>query len=410
MYVIYFEPSSHETDGVIGKMYIDKESLAFVKFEFRSNEEQLKWREKELFAKLSSKEASEVILYAPTNGKYYLKFASYREKFQNLKTGRILEKFSEYTLIETTPGKASPIPYNEISDYSAVIAREATPYFESDWRDYPVSQLDEHKQMSEHVSDSIFVNSRSEKETKSKENERIKQLTKVLSFLERFSYEYNLSIQTLSIDPGNYTLYGHEKIEYINRELGAANIIWQFETQIFYHLSKQLEINYSITADLSKKHFAEAHKIGLSFILPIKSYGKQLLMTFQPGYKIQNTMLSLGETNKLFRYNNRKLSLKEGKSKVYWGEKSHGFDGRVSLRYQLRRKVWLNAYAGYDYQMHEQAVLRFEDKSGNLFTKKNKNIGLDESGLNLYINNIQVQQPTFELKPFYFGFGVVLNM
>ncbi|MDA3880895.1 MAG: carboxypeptidase-like regulatory domain-containing protein [Prolixibacteraceae bacterium] len=410
LYVVHFEPSSQETEGIIGKMYIDKESLAFLKIEYRSNEEQLKWREKELFARLSSKEANKVVVYAPTNDKYYLNAASYTEKFENLKTGSILEKFSEYTLIETTPGKASLIPYNEICDYSAVIAHEATPYFESDWHDYPVTQIDEHKQMSEYVSDSIFVSSQVEKNAETKENEKIERLIKVLSILERFSFEYNLPNQTLNINHGNYALYHSAMSELLNNNLNSSNTIWQFETQISYKISKQLKIFYAVKGNLNNEHFSEAHKLGFSFILPIKPYGKQLLMTFQPSYNFQNTMLSLGETNNLIRFENGELSLKEGKSKVYWGEKSHGFDGRVTLRYEMRRRFWLNAFAGYYSQMNTQPVLRFEDKSGNLFTKKNKNIGLDESGLNLHINNIPIPKPKFELNPLYFGFGIIMKI
>lgn len=414
LYVIYFEPSSYETEGYIGKMYIDKESLAFVKFEYKSNEETLKWREKELFAKLSSKEATKIILYAPMNGKYYLKFTSSREIFQNFKTGYTLEKFSEYTLIETDPGKTSSIPYNKISDYSDVITHKATPYFESDWRDYPVAQIDQQNQMSESVSDSIFMNSLIKNETKPEETisnktERIERLTKLLSVLDRFSFGYNMSIQSLKINQGSYSLNIPGNNDNLNRSLSSVNTMWQLEVMLSYRLNKYAEIQYSLAGNLGKKDYTEVHKMGFSFCLPIKPYGKQWLMTVQPGYKIQNTMLSLGETNKLFRYNNGELSLKEGKSMVYWGEKSHGLDGRITLKYQMFRKIWLNAFAGYYYQLNSKPVLRFEDKSGNLFTKKKKNIELDARTLYLNINDMPAQKPKFELKPFYFGFGVVLT-
>jgi hypothetical protein len=119
-------------------------------------------------------------------------------------------------------------------------------------------------------------------------------------------------------------------------------------------------------------------------------------------------MISLGESEYLFRFKNGNLIMTDGKSKVYWGEKSHGIDGRVTLKYQFRRSLWLNVFSGYYHQMHSRTMLRFEDKSGSVFARKNKNIGFNEGRLNLNINGMPKVDPLFELNPLYFGFGVVM--
>lgn len=411
LYVISFEPVDFETEGYIGKMYIDKATLAFEKFEYHSNEERLKWREKEIFAQLSSKEAKTVVAYAPTAGKYFLKTANFSEVFENNKTGHLLEKVSEYVLVETNHDNAAPIPYPEITPYSVVIAHEAIPYFKSDWRDYPIVGLDENKMLNNKMSDSIFVNTLSDAINAQNRNNKIEKAKRILNILDRFDFEYNFYQYKVNVDQGLFSLCQtnqNSPNDILSHSVSSANYNWGFELAINYKLKKQIGLMYLTSEGLNKGCFLNAHKLGLSFILPVKTYGKQLLLSFQPGYRFQTTMISLGESEYLFRFKNGNLTMTDGKSKVYWGEKSHGIDGRVTLKYQFRRSLWLNVFSGYYHQMHSRTMLRFEDKSGSVFALKNKNIGFNESRLNLNINGMPKVDPLFELNPFYFGFGVVM--
>lgn len=410
LYVIHFEPSSIDSKGFIGKMYIDKESLAFEKFEYRSNEENLKFRENRLFSNLSSKESKNIVIYEPTAGKYYLKTASYSEIFENIKTKLMMEHFSEYILIETLPENKRPMPYSEISDYSVALGYEATPYFESDWRDYPIAQIDESKLMSQIVADSIFVCSLRANNEKTEENEKVEKLLKFLSVIQRFNLEYNVLPQVVHINDGTYSLSQISGNKLTNRTLKPSNNIQQYEVSIGYKFTNQFKIMYSLTGNLNEKYYSEIQKIGFSFIIPLKTYGKNLFLNIQPGYKFQNIMFSLGKSNNLFRYEKENLVLKEGKSELLWGSKSSGFDGRIALCYQLSRQLWLNVFTGYYFQKGTQTVLRFEDKSGNYFTRKNNNISLEKSEIEMYINELPVVNPKIELNPLYVGFGIKLTL
>lgn len=410
LYVIHFEPKNSNSEGYIGEMYIDKKTLAFEKFEYHSNEEKLKWREKELFSKLSSKKTTDIVIYAPIDGKYYLKSVSYVEVFENMQTKQLLEKFSEYTLTEITDKKATPFSYNEISSYSDVISKNAITYIESDWHDYPTIQLDKTMLMSKNISDSIFTNGIKSTRAEQKQNEKREKKIKLLYVLEQFSSELNVFPQTVNITSGKYSIINSLGDQLVSNTFSSSNVIWQYEASLAYSLAKRLDIIYFVAENMSSKYFLESHKIGFSFNLPLKSYGKKLFLTIQPGYKFQNTMLAIGESDYLLRFENDELVYKDGESKVFWGEKSNGFDGRMTLRYQISRQFWINAFTGYYSSLNNRTVLRFEDKSGNIFSKKNKMVDMNNTQLDLQIDNISIEKPTFEIPSLYFGFGIVMTI
>jgi hypothetical protein len=311
------------------------------------------------------------------------------------------------------PNNTKPIPFNETSPYSDIIAHEAMPYSETDWRDYPVLPIEETMMMSQSNSDSIFINSLQKTVEEKKQAEKLEKIMNVLNFIERFGFEYNILHQTVHNLDGFYALYSSlgEPVSGLQaKPHPSSSGIWLFESAMNYQIRKKVRAVLTASIELGKQNYSETGKLGIVYLWPLKAYGRKLFLTLQPGYKLHYTMHLLGESNQLFRIRNGELNLKDGKSEVYWGSRSHGFDGRISLCYQFSRQLWLNAFAGYYHQMGSKPMLRFEDKNGNLFTKKSKNIDLDKSGFILYINSLPAEKPMIELVPFYLGLGVVLAL
>ncbi|MCF8358839.1 MAG: carboxypeptidase-like regulatory domain-containing protein [Prolixibacteraceae bacterium] len=295
VYCISFSPKNELKKGITGKFYIDKESLAYLKFENGSNDVSIEKNEKgNPINGIVFLDNLKTINYSEIDGKYYLKSAFTKQAIHNKKTGYLLDISSEYVQTKITANRADPIPYEEQAALSTVISEKAEAYETSNWKDYTILE-------NESVQ-TAFVNMQQADSLLKKVNKPSKQqvLGKILEIISRFEFETNITAYPVSTRKGSYLLHqkltDERQLKFATDTENDLNSL-HLEVALKYKLTKNLKLLYLESDGLLISEKSKFYFGGLEYEIPLKTYGKKIFCSASAGYGFLKFMQSMGTTD-----------------------------------------------------------------------------------------------------------------
>ena len=407
VYCISFHPIKPNEKGKIGVLYIDKESLAYVKFDYHLNDEALKWREKDQpLTFLSSKEERFVKNYENINGKYYFKSDFYSAIILNKETNYLIGLSHDYIMTELTADNADKIPYQEQVSYTSIIADIAEDYQVTSWKDYTILKDEsiDNSFMSHQQSDSIL--------------NRVNSATKyfgvsdLLKIVFRFEYELNFIAYPLAFGSNNYsmqvnTLNGN----HLRYDLFATNskFSYQYEIAMKYKLSKYFKLWFNSGENILSTEESSCNSFGLEYCLPLKTYGRHVYFSTQAGYGFLKLMKSMGtvENNNAFDFSDTHFDSKE--IKAYRGIKINGIRLASDLSFQLSSRTYLKIFGGWQFDFQHTDMVRLEEKDGFFLTRESTEEDLLNENITSFQNNIEVSNSQFDFQNYFVGVGLKIS-
>lgn len=201
-YKISFDSRNDSLKGSYqGYMLVNRKSLAFQQFEFKSTQRDLKeWDRKDLFKGIHE-EAEEKISYEPNDGVWNLKLVNHKFKFSSERlfcSSIANESTFIVNSIDTT--NTSPIPFDKQLGYRDIYMQKMTPYDLSPWKDYTIIQQDSmltHQIMAKPLSQIA-------RKTADDRKKAFKELA--LKHISRLYYTFDLQETSMSTTPKEYDI------------------------------------------------------------------------------------------------------------------------------------------------------------------------------------------------------------
>jgi len=404
VYCISFYPRKINKKGKIGKLYIDKESLAYVKFDFRSNKEALKWMEEDQpLTFLSSKEERFVRYYENFNGKYFFKSAFFNAKMLNKKTSYMLEMTDEYIVTEIIVDSVIQIPYSEQASYTTIIADVAEDYRLSDWKDYTILSVDSNRntllsnQQAESVLNRINPPSRQEK------------IDKLLKVVSKFEADLTFISYPVSVDKGEYLLHFYlptgDNLGFQTNSAGES-FSYQFEGALKYKLSRNWKLFFNSSESILANEKSLGYNGGIEYTVPLKSYGKRIFYSVNAGYGFLKFMKSMETTDNETEFNFGGKRFDSKKIEAFRGIDLNGIRLGSDLSFQISNLWHLKIFGGWQFNFNQTEKIRLKEKEGFFLGLKSAEEKLSNEEIKLFYNEETISSNQFNFKNYFMGLGL----
>lgn len=404
VYCISFYPRRINKKGRIGKLFIDKKSLAFVKFDYKSNNEALKWMEKDQpLTYLSSKEERFICSYENINGKFFFKSAFFNGKMLNKKTGYMLEMTDEYIVAEIEVDNVKQIPYSEQVSNTTIIADVAEDYQISDWKDYTILSVDSNKNMMLNNQQAESVLTRTNPPSK-RDN-----MDKLFKFISRFEYDINLVAYPVSIFKGDYVLQinlpTEDKLEYLSGSNGEWHN-FQYEIAIKYKLSRNWKLFLNQSENILSSEKSYCYNGGIEYSVPLKTYGKRIFYSVNAGYGFLKFMKSMGtaDNENEFIFGGKKFDSKQ--IEAFRGIDLSGIRLGTDLSFQISKFWHLKIFGGWQFNFNQTEKIRLKEKEGFFMGLQSAEENLQSEGIDFLYNGEKVSYTQFNFQNYFVGLGL----
>ncbi|MCT4587807.1 MAG: hypothetical protein N4A71_08295 [Carboxylicivirga sp.] len=376
---ISFSPAVKSKKIYKGTMYIHAASLSYLRFDMQLTDPGLKQRFNGIFDSqygLSSLEKTYVVNYQLKDSICYLKSIFENELLQT-KDGHLYNSPLELVVTKTKASAIDAIPFRCQLPLAYVPDREASNYFESDWRSYnTLSQVELIDTLS---SKKLFENAE-------------QSLSKKDRFLEVFShldFSYRLGYQAYHLTKGWRQLDFQEVAFEKNLEDAGTTLV--VEGMVAYNLTQRFNIGYLIEVGLGDNNLQDKHGPQLIYKLPLKTMGKNLLLEPQLAYVWHKFGRSVGTQTFDQKFSFGGKDFKQSKVEALPGIRHHGLQIGSSLLYQLSARLYLDMNASYYMASHTEEVLFLQERSGFFLTRKTAFEPLAETEAILTINDEVIQ-------------------
>jgi hypothetical protein len=404
VFCISFYPKKINKKGRIGKLFIDKKSLAYVKFDYRSNNKELKWMEEEQpLTFLSSKDERFVRCYELINNKYFLKSAIFIGKIFNKKTNYMLEMTDEYITTEIMVDSVKQIPYSEQVSYTTIIADVAEDYQLSDWKDYNVLEDDSINSFLLNNQKAESVLARVQQPSKSEKND------KLLKFISRFETGLTLVSYPVSVSSGDYALQislpSGNKIGYHFNSAGE-NFSFQYEVALKYKLHRNWKLFLNQSENILSSEKSHCYNGGIEYLIPLKTYGKKIFLSANAGYGFLKFMKSMGTTDNEteFNFGGKKFDSKQ--IEAFRGINLNGIRLGSDLSFQISSFWYLKLFGGWQYNFNQTEKIRLEEKKGFFLGLKSAEENLSSEEIKFLKNGETISSSQFHFQNYFMGLGL----
>ncbi|TLX72269.1 carboxypeptidase-like regulatory domain-containing protein [Labilibacter sediminis] len=396
VYIIDFYPAKPNSDCYKGTLYIESESLAYVKIEEAYTEKQLKKRSQIpaiLLKGITSTTKSLVTNYSNYNGKYYLK-SIYETETLKTRDGKLFYAPVEYVVTCVARDSVEKIPYNEISPITYTPAIEAQDYHESNWKDYGTLPLNNKINLDSLQNDNTF---------------KTKKLTihQLIPIIQKLNIEMGIGIHPVSVKHGNYSLkYQHLQFD---KKLNDINHQLSFYGNIGYNFSSRHQLEYGGQQNLSKNDFVKIYHLKYKHTVPIKTMGRQISAHFNAGWEWQKNGVSLGTqtSDTDFKFGDKKFN--NHKVQAYTGTKTHGLSLGGGLNIQISNLLHLSFSASYFSPVKTEEVIILQERSGFILSRKKANQPISNSDIFYSIDGLESTDSGFKKENWNTFFGLSMK-
>jgi len=402
---VAFTPKFNSKGQYKGYFYLDKNSLAFLDFNFNYTENKKDKRSNILHSNLECISGSYRLTYAKSENQYFLKYILYTEVLKDLKSEKTYTKTNEYVTTEINQDNMSPIPLQEQDMLSTVFSVRATSVTESKWDDYTILTK-EPLQMafSEQLSKQILDREQSKIHLFSTKEKLVKLAMRMQSsiYLSFAPTNYPEGKTSFTYKPSNQNIFQ------------ISQPIYQVENQmnlgmsLGYNLSNRLNIFATQETSLNKNKW-EALTLGISYNVGLKSYGKKLLISPQISLGSTNNGTYLGEfyNSESFRAGGKKINSE--KIKLYAGEKTFCLQPGFTLKKDLSRTIKFFVGAEYNFILSSKDLLYVDESSGFSLFRKKTNVPINTTEISYSTEQSGSWTDAFITSSFNLKIGILLG-
>ncbi|HEY5498816.1 MAG TPA: carboxypeptidase-like regulatory domain-containing protein [Bacteroidales bacterium] len=399
IYILSFKNKKLPNSSFQGKMFIDRDSYAFVGFDF--------WR-----AGLSNLAAAQLpnmeyvpgmtsvkIGYTEQNGIYNLGYINYKTNGLNTASKKRIYKDIEYVTTSIQKDSVTPIPFSQQFDYTDILSIEAQPYDSSYWKDYNI--LEQSKIMNNQTALNY------------KKDEALKQLTmtynkdlteqeKVLLFLKRFTFDGGIAYL-----PVHYAGGAHElTINNVTNTLTVKNTRFGISTQdgIRFELNKKWSLTGTVSTALYGIEQLQMD-LGAAYRLSLAPSGRWIFMDLGLAASTVTSRLELGRLSNTSgnlvldgkTFDSESLVLKAGKT-GFGLKPSIGVSVRMGKKYELFTDAsWFQAL------LLKRDYLQVKEADGFFLSRQSVKLDWNDQAIQLKMNG---QTPRFEVQPWNVRIGI----
>ncbi len=391
VYEISFDTKNDTLKGSYeGKFYLDKESLAYVMAQFKYTHREIIKFNSLNFIPFKLVEANGLATYYYLNNKWYLKYCRVEGKVFNIKYNSNLQLRNEFLTTNIEIDSVKPIPYEKQMAYHDIFLDKATPYEETNWKDYNIIKTNNDLLFSIEQAKDVY-----EKKIEYKNKD------KVFNFLKHLNYNYGLIVLQNNIPEGIYEVSFDNST--LSQKISDKNFLIGFELSIGYKLNKNFNIRYTKSKCFNNIIDFKSDGFGIEYLKNIKPIGKPLFFKIDlSGYKDSYGII-FNQSLSNIEYNNEQIAKSKLITQIL--RESWGIMPNVSLSYQMTRLLEVYLSCSYSFNLAENYMLKFKEESG-LFKKTYKE-GIINGTVNY--NGNQLILNTIDMNPIIISFGFNLG-
>jgi len=399
IYILSFKNKKLPNSSFQGKMYIDRDSYAFVGFDF--------WRAG--FSNLNTANLPDMdyvpgmtsikVGYTEQNGIYNLSYINYKTNGFNTASKKRIFKDVEYVTTSIQTSSVTPIPYDQQFDSRGILSIEAQPYDSSYWKDYNI--LEQSKIMNNQANLSYQKEEALKQLTKTY-NKELTQQEKVLLFLKRFTFDGGIAYL-----PVHYTGGNHE-LTYLGHTWGSQSVkTTAFGISTMDGIRFELNKKWFLTGAVSTALYGVEQlqmDLGASYRISLAPSGRWIFMDLglaasNVTSRLELCTLSNPSGNLVLdgkTFDSKNIVLKAGKT-GFGLKPSIGFSVRMGKQYELFTDAsWLQGL------MFKRDYLQLKEADGFFLSRQSIKIGWN----NLQVNGQTVNTPRFEVQPWNVRIGI----
>ena len=404
IYTITFRNRKMPNSNFQGRIFIDKNSMAYVGFEL----------ERAGLDPLSDQTLSTSEAYVPGNtnikigyteqrGIYNLSYITYKTSGVNTSSKIRTFKDIEYITTGIKTDSVSPIPFDQQFDYTDILSIKADNYDQSYWKDYNI--LQESKLMGAQT-DQLYKEGQAIQELSKVYNKEITKEDKVLIFLKRFTFESAVGYNPISYRGGvHHISYGNAS--------GSASVSSQsFGISTLDGTRFELTKKISIFSNMSTTLYGMSQfdfDLGMNYRFSLAPSGRWIFLDLGLAASTVNSkfdICSIDNPDKNLQIGS--TNLKSSTIDVKAAESGLGAKPIINLSVRLGKKYELFVKSSYFLPfIYNHKYLQFKETSGFFLNRKSAKVDwTDHSNLNFTVDGVTVTEPRFDVKPYVFSFGI----
>lgn len=400
-YLIRFYPKNDHVGIAKGKFLIDRETLAYIRFDYQLTERGIKQKMMGFLGPLNQLSSKKSIAYYKYNNKWYINSIQSASEYNNTKSNMLLETTDDYITTSVEFDDVEPIPFEKQLGFTDIFADVATEYSKSFWKDYTILEQgqsdNEANELQYSISDSEQILSKKYKNPKSKRDY-------VINFIRRFYFDYGVNGYDTKTTVNNYTfnyaLSNGSQYQYSgNGRKPSISISYYLLTG--YKLSKQWSVYYEEQQSFgSQSYLLKNHSFGISKSICIKQGGQQFFMEPRLAYFRNFQGIDGGKLDnpdKNLKIADRKFNAK--KIAFYPGSLEQGIKTGLLVRTRVNKFIYFVIGGNYDLSFTQSPKLYVAEKTG-LFKQKAYQ-SMENSAINYQENSLQIVNPSFNISKWF---------
>ncbi len=399
IYIIKFRPTKSNRSFCSGNIYIDANSLAYVKIEIEYSDKQLKSRFNLMPENLTSLDKSVTTTYIKEDSIYRIN-ALFENEHIKTANNKVISSPLEYIITSYSANNVLKIPFDSISPITFTPAFQANFYSESNWKDYNILPLNNDFLIDSITSKNILL-------SQSKKTQYLNWREILYKILKRFEYEYGVEIIKTQIPKALYS-FNYLNLSFQNSF--QSNYILSEHSSINYKINSKNQLIYISNNPFYKNNFVDKTSFKYNRVIPLKTLGKQIIGNLNLGWQWQKVGYSLGteKSDHDFSFGGKKF--KNDKIQAYSGLKMNGLTIGASIDYQISNRLYLNLSSNYLSPIKTEDIITLQERSGFFLFRKHASEPISNKNIDYFINGNPSNKSGIKFNNWSFGIGIKMKI
>jgi len=394
--MVYAFTYSKVDSNITGSFYIDKESLAYVYYDYNNKQGGGST------ANINMKRLNShyVIQYSKADGLWFLKSCIYNSELYNKLTKTNLFIKDDYVTTNIKFDQVKALAYTDQVKYSTIISDIATTYNDSFWKDYNILEKDS---LSKKTIQLQFSNTEANDLMTVKNEKRKSGKEFLISLMFKFYYKIGVSYNLLNDDASSIGI-SYNDIE-LSKQVSNNNNMG-LNSGIGFRLTQRLNFEYNLVLSLNKELNDECYTLGFSYLIPLKNSGRQIFALPHIDYLNGFTGYNIGFLNQAQLSEIGEGGFSKG-ANVYVGKKHQNLLIGIVLQTNLTNFIHLIGGVNYNYSISSSDKFLIKE-DGKLIPKETyKDFN---SSIHYYEDDIMKESFSLSLDNLSFSIGIKISL
>jgi len=370
-YRIGFSPKDDHAGIAKGTFLIDKETLAYIRFDYNLTERGIKQRMLGSLVPLKQPSSKKSVTYYKYNNKWYLNSIQSTSEYLTTSHNKLLEISGDFVTTSVEFDDVKPIPFEKQLSFTEIFTDVATDYSKSLWKDYTILEQDKIEnadiKLQYSVTDSEQILSKTYRNTKSTKDY-------VIAIIRRLYFDFGLNYSALKFPVDNfalnYALNNGNQYQYSGKGFKSFES-YRFTMLTGFKLNRYWSVYYDEQYRLgTKSYFTKNNAFGIIRTICLKQGGKQFFLEPRLAYYRKFYGTNGGEyenSDKNLEIEGHRFNAK--KIAFYPGNQDQGIRTGFMLKTGINKRLNIILGGSYDLSLSLSPKLYIAEQNG-LFRRK----------------------------------------